>query len=349
MAKIVLASDFHFGVHRNNELFLESQLKFFKECFIPYLIKHNIDTIMMLGDFFDHRNHINIKIKNAVFDLFENHLSPFKIYMLVGNHDSYHTTTIEINSLKFLKKFDNIILIEDIEKVTIDNRDILLVPWQVDKDKFLQRVANKNIHTDVCMGHLEIGGFPLNGNRICEDGISPDVFFNNYSLIFSGHFHKRSLQKRGNSTIQYIGNPYHLTRHDIGEERGFCIFDTDTLDYYFVNNEVSIKYIKISYPNKFEENDIKGNIVDVEIDYSEGYDEVKVSDYLTLIESYKPIIAPIPKYINTLSYNNDDLEIETQTITELLHEYISTLNIENKEVIYNKIKNLFDECKGDLK
>lgn len=347
MSKIALVTDTHFGVKNGNDIFLESQLNFFRQQFIPYLKKNEIDTIIHLGDFFDNRSNLNIKVKNEIYHLLEEDLKDFNIYILVGNHDIFYKTSVEVNSLKFLGKFDNITVVEDIEKITIDGKDILMVPWQTDEEEFQQKVANKNFHCDVCCGHFEIAGFNMNKKSVAEHGLKSDLFFNNYKLIFSGHFHTRSNQKRNGGVIQYLGSPYHLTRHDIGEQRGFCILDLDTNKYRFVNNRVSLQYEVLRYPEKLDESRIKGNIVDVEIECGEDFIEKEVQDYLDKIQDMGPVVPPIPKYINVFNVEVKK-EFKSQDISELIREYVDSLELENPDAIYDRIMDLYNECKRDI-
>ena len=41
--------------------------------------------------------------------------------------------------------------------------------------------------------------------------------------------------ERDGRKIQYIGNTYQITRSDIGQPKGFCVLDTDTLEYEFID------------------------------------------------------------------------------------------------------------------
>lgn len=342
-----MLTDTHFGIKNGNDIFLDSQLAFLREQFIPYLKKNNIKTIFHLGDFFDNRNNLNIKVKNEIFTLLDEDLKDFELYIIVGNHDTFYKTSIEVNSLKFLKKFDNIHIIEDIELLKIGGRDILMVPWQTDEEQFRAKVADKNIHCDICCGHFEITGFKFNKAHVCENGLGTDLFFNNYKFIFSGHFHSRSHQKRNGNVIQYLGSPYHLTRHDIGEHRGFCVLDLDNLKYRFVNNRVSLRYEVLKYPQEFNETLIKGNIIDVEIECDTDFDEKKVQDYLDAIQELEPIIPPIPKYINVFNVEIKQ-EFQSQDVADLIREYVESLDIDDKEEIYKRIIDLYDDCRKDL-
>lgn len=348
MNKVAIITDTHFGVHSGSPLFLESQMKFFKEQFVPYLKENGIKDIIHLGDFYDNRNSINVLVKTEVYKLFEEYLKDFNITILVGNHDSFFKTTISVNSLKFLKQFPNVTLVEDVELHKFNGRDILLVPWQVDNEEFRQRVANKQTDCEVLMGHLEIQGFKFNNKAVCEHGLKTDMFMNNFKLVFSGHFHTRSSIKRKDQVIQYIGNPYHLTRHDIDDDRGFCVLNTDTLEYEFINNNVSIRYVKLTYPDAIEPEKIAGNIVDVYINQTKDVNDIDIEKYFRQLEKIGTATPPKPKIINE-EVETEIKDIKFQETIDMIQEYINSLeDVENKKEIFSKIQDLYEECKKDL-
>jgi len=345
--KVVMISDMHFGVHKSNLIYLQSQLAFFRNQFIPYLVENDIKIIFMLGDLFDNRQALNIAVYNEVYKLFSEDLSIFDIKILVGNHDIFYKTSVATNSLKFLTLFPNVEVYEDIELLEVHDRKILIVPWQVDNLEFRNRVANKNIHCDVCMGHFEVVGFKMTSSNsdACALGLPSSVLFENYSLTFSGHFHHRSMKMLNGSVVQYIGNPYHLTRHDIGEDRGFCILDLEDLKYEFVSNTESLRYVSIDYPDAFTEKDIKGNVVDVNVIYDEKYNEDEVQKYLNRIEKLKPAFSPNLKITNNFQ-TTSTVEYKQQTILELFKEYVQSINsIENKDEIYSLLVEIYNSCK----
>jgi len=102
MNNVAIISDWHLGIKKSNDLFFQSQLSFFRDQFEPYLKKNGITEIFFLGDLFDNRVSLNIKIKNEALNIFDNILKNYKIYLLIGNHDCFYTNTIDVNSLKFL-------------------------------------------------------------------------------------------------------------------------------------------------------------------------------------------------------------------------------------------------------
>jgi DNA repair exonuclease SbcCD nuclease subunit len=135
---VALISDLHLGCKKNSDVFLNNHIKYLTDEFIPYLKKHGINYIFILGDIYDNRNSINIKVKNAIYDLFEQQFKDFNVYMIVGNHDTYFKTSIDTHSLKFFKKFENITVIDDVERIELNNKKILMVPWQTDNEQFIQ-------------------------------------------------------------------------------------------------------------------------------------------------------------------------------------------------------------------
>lgn len=344
--KIALISDTHFGIKKSSRPFLKSQIRFFKEEFIPYLNQNFIDTICILGDLFDNRNNINVYMKNEVFNLFKNHLYPFKIYIFPGNHDIYYKTSIEVNSLKFLGKFENVNLIEEIEVKNFDNKKVLFVPWQIDYNDFRKRVAEKNTHCDVCLGHFDIIGFPFNSSIICQKGLQSDLFLKNYTLTFSGHFHKRHIHKQKDREVIMIGSPYELTRNDKGDKRGFCILDLDNLKYDFVNSKKTIKFIDVKYPKKVTKRRIKGNVVDIQVDYDIGKSsDDAIQEYIQKIESFEPVYPP-NVHLNHNLFEKEEMSYEVKSITELINDYIQNLDIDNKEEVHSMINELYKNSKS---
>lgn len=342
-----MVTDTHFGRYKNNPTFLESQLKFFNEQFFPYLEKNKIDTIVHLGDIFENRNNVNINVLNAVDKLIENQFSKYNTYFLVGNHDSYFKTSIDVNSVKTFRKFKNITVVDDITRTKFGDKSALLVSWRVDKAEFMKKVANKNIECNLCFGHFEINGFNLNNAKTCDFGIDPEFFMNNFDITFSGHFHGRKLLEKNGKKVQYIGNAYQLTRGDIDAERGFCILDTDTMKYEFINNEKSIQFKKFKFPEKFTKEDIEGNSVDVIVDVGKKYKEKDLQKYMMFLEDYKPFQAELKLENNVDVTAKGDYKI--QSTEDLIEEYINDTDFDDdtKKDVNEKMIELYKECKGE--
>ena len=162
-------------------------------------------------------------------------------------------------------------------------------------------------------------------------------------MTFTGHFHKRSCRYKGENRIQYLGSPYQITRNDKGEEKGFAILDVESGEYEFYENKNCMKFVEIKFPEEFTRERIEGNIVDVVVEYDENYKESLVQKYMRIVEKYEPMFAPTMK-IENLMIAGDVKEVEKQSIEDLLKEYVFSLEIENKDFIYNELIDLLKEC-----
>lgn len=342
--KVGLIADLHFGIHKSSNIFLDSQLKYFNDEFIPYLKNNTINDVFILGDIFDNRNSINVKIINEVYHLFDELSKVSKLYILIGNHDMYLKTNNDIHSLKFLKKFENIKLIDDKEIIEINDKKILLSSWQIDENDFTKYL--NNVTADYCFGHFDINGFKMNKFKNCDMGFN-DKIFHRFKKVFSGHYHLRSSQTKNNTEIIYVGTPYSFTRDDINEEKGFCVLDLEKDNYEFINNKNSIKFILIKYPTEINKDLIKNNIVDVQVEYNDKYNEADFQNYLQKIETFSPISVST-KLINNFLTGDEIKNVEeykTTDILSLIDQYIMGLDINNKEKIERIIHELYEEVK----
>ena len=342
---VALLTDTHFGVSKSSQVFLESSLAWFRDFFIPRLKALNINTIYHLGDLFDNRSSLDIRVLNEVLKLFREDLKDFNIFILVGNHDSTFRDRIDINSVECLREFSNVQII-DSPKLILDGK-VALVPWVVNKDEFDKFMTENK--PDITCGHFEVMCGKIKDNK---DSIDPNYFVDKTKLVLSGHYHSRQDIKYVGGTIRYIGNTYHLTRTDIGEERGFAILNTDTSELEFINDEsVALKYLRVKYPCEISKEFVDGNIVDVYVDISEeGYDEKEFNKYVSNIESYGTVLPPNVKIERTDIVRVENFDVSGSTSTrDILSSYVAGLNIDPilKEKVNNKINLLYDKIEKE--
>ncbi len=349
MLKVALATDLHFGVKKGSDLFLNSQLKFFREVFIPHVIKNKIKDVVWLGDTFDNRNHVSIKVMKSVIDLVEEITEHARLTVLVGNHDMFYTNRNDVHSLEMFKKNPKVRVIDRNQVVDFDGRKIFISPWVVDEPEYISQISSLPSSVKICMGHLELSGFKMFRDTVCDHGISANHFFDAFDLTLSGHFHVRNELIKDGKRITYIGNPYHLTRSDIGDDRGFCTLDIDNLELEYFNNTVSIEFKKIIYPQEVTKEMICGNVIDVYVDYDDSYSEESFQAYLKNIESLEPAQAPTVK-INNVGINRIDEEVDVENLSteELFEEFMKTQEIPNSDKVYTKLIEIFNECKREI-
>ena len=128
--KIAVITDTHYGARKGADYIHSYFKKFYDNVFFPYLEKHNIDTIIHMGDMFDSRKSIDYQSlewsKRVVFEP----LKKYKVYAITGNHDAYYKNTNKVNSPELLlKDYDNIITYSKPTEINVGGLDILLLPW----------------------------------------------------------------------------------------------------------------------------------------------------------------------------------------------------------------------------
>jgi predicted MPP superfamily phosphohydrolase len=128
---VVFISDVHFGV-RNGSLEWNNNIKnYFNDFFIPHVksIQKRGRKVMVVvaGDYFDSRQHIDINVMNTACDVMEELTKVCPVYMLVGNHDIYKNNELDITSLRCLRNIKKVCIIDKISKVVIKN-DVKFLP-----------------------------------------------------------------------------------------------------------------------------------------------------------------------------------------------------------------------------
>jgi predicted phosphodiesterase len=246
--KVCVISDTHWSARKSSKLFQDYFELFYKNVFFPYLEENNITTVLHLGDAFDSRKSIDFSGLEWTQRVVLEPLSNYTVHLLTGNHDVALKNSNKINSPSLLlQQYPNITVYSEPTEVNIENLPIVLVPWinQENEQQTLDLI--KRTSAPVCMGHLELNGFVAHKGHVMEDSRDP-IQFNKFDKVFSGHFHSRS----DNGKIYYFGNPYEIYFNDVDEDRGFIVFDTETLEHEYVNNPY-----KLHYQIYYEDNDLK--------------------------------------------------------------------------------------------
>jgi len=231
--KIAIITDTHYGARKGSKHLHEYFEKFYNDIFFPELEKNDIDTIVHMGDIFDSRKSIDYYSlewsKRVIFEP----MKKYKVHAITGNHDCYYKNTNEINSPELLlKDYPNITTYSKAEEIVLDGLQILLLPWiNVENYDESKKMIDEST-SKVAMGHLEINGFKATRGHMMETGMDTTVF-DKFDAVYSGHYQTRST----NGKIHYLGNPYEMFWNDVNDvNRGFHLFDTDTLEHTPVNN-----------------------------------------------------------------------------------------------------------------
>lgn len=323
--KIALVTDTHFGVRNNNSLFFDYFGRFFEDLFFPYLEEHGIDTIVHAGDHLDNRKTINVLAGQKFNELWIQNLVKRNLteHAIIGNHTAYYRNTNKINSLShFYDDKKNLHLYDQSPKeVEIGGVVWGMVPWITtdNRDECLEFIETTK--AEIICGHFEITGFYMDGGAKCENGIGVHLL-KRFKRVFSGHFHKK--QTVGN--IYYLGTPYDLTYADLGEQKGFHVFDTETFDLEFVPNPEKLFH-------RFYYDDSKHDYDWDEYDFSmlencfvkvvvlEKNDEVKYESLLDKLEESSVYRLDISETVADPTDDEDSVDMSMSTL-EIINRYI---------------------------
>ena len=237
--KIAIITDQHFGARKNSKLFHDYFLKFYEDIFFPTLIKEGITTIVDMGDTFDSRKGVDFVslewAKNHYYDRLAE--LGITVHTIIGNHTAYYKNTNDLTGVGlFLREYDNVKIYPEAEEVRLDKTKFLFVPWINSENQVKTFELIDETDSPCVMGHLELNGFMATRGHYMEHGMDASVF-DKFDRVFTGHYHMRSNQ--GN--VFYLGNPYEMYWNDVNDRnRGFHLFDTDTLVHTPINNPYQI-------------------------------------------------------------------------------------------------------------
>lgn len=326
MAIVAIIGDTHFGASNSNDFFLQYQEGFFREL-IPVLKENNVTDFIHLGDVYDIRKAINYKTLKKTHKFFTEILqeSGFNIHLIVGNHDSYYKSSLEINAVRELLGWTGFNIYDAPEEISIDSSKFLMVPWICpdNQEKCLSMIDNSL--ADVCCGHFDISGFYMMKNVINQSGLASSLF-DKFKRTFSGHFHIPS----NHSKIIYVGSPYELSWNDYNDLKRTVLYDTETDKITFLENHETI-FEKVFYGEKssikiLEETDFSNKILKVYVDQKNNGYEFDL--FLKKIKDSNPHLLTVVENVNIVEDEQIHEFIKKDTL-EFLTEYIDESELEN--------------------
>tara|TARA_B100001142_G_scaffold152527_1_gene153135 strand:+ start:174 stop:1214 length:1041 start_codon:yes stop_codon:yes gene_type:complete len=336
--KVAIITDQHFGCRKNSKLFHDYFLQFYNDVFFPYLEENGITEVIDMGDTFDSRKGIDFSALAWAKDNYYDRLRDMGIivHTIVGNHTAYYKNTNKVNAVDLLlREYENVHVYDVSTEVEIGNLPILFIPW-INKEN--EESTFKFIQASDClyaMGHLELAGFRVNKQIVMDHGHASELY-SKFEKVFSGHYHTRSDDGR----IYYLGNPYEMFWSDVGDRRGFTIFDTETHEHFPVDNPYRLFY-NIYYEDTdhqtFDAREYENKIVKVIVRkktnikkfdkfidklYSSNVSELKVIENFSIVEpeefeafESEDTLSILNRYIGEAEINLDKSKIQ-----KMIHE-----------------------------
>lgn len=315
-----------FGARNDSPLFIENQLAFYENIFIPEIKKRGVDTVLMLGDTWDRRKYVNLNTLHVFKQRFFKPLYDMgvKIKMIYGNHDVYYRNTNDVNSVDFLEKeFPNIEVISSSKIFDFDGTKIGLISWIHSGN--LEEGLNfiKTADCDVLAGHFEIKTFEMVRGSYCDSGFDKRIF-DRFEKVISGHFHVISDDGR----IHYLGNAHQLNWSDYGLRKGFWFLDTNTRELELVENPHSL-YEKIYFKEdidliKFDYEQYSSKIVRVFVKNFEIQNKKKLDlfvDRLTA-RAFSVEVHEISTVDQEEESDNAEINIDSSDTMGIIDQYI---------------------------
>jgi predicted phosphodiesterase len=347
--KIALLTDTHWGIRGDNVKFLDYFKKFYSEHFFPFLERHNIDTVVHLGDLVDRRKYINIYTAKRLKEDFFDQLIARKIdyHQLIGNHDTYLRNTNEVNSFSLIAGSHNFKFYDRATEVSFAGKKILFTPWICEDNYEHAMKMIRDTRATICFGHLELGGFQMYRGLPSHDGMSASVF-SKFDLVCSGHYHTRS--KSGN--VQYLGAACEYTWSDFEDPRGFNVYDTATDELTFVQNPITM-FKKVFYDDfnkdmkdvmSLEVESCKDKIVKVVV--KNKTNPYWFDNFIEKIENIGVIeLQVVEDHLNLSLEDDSDIIDEAESTMSIFNKYIDGLESKmNKTKLRRVILELHDEA-----
>lgn len=268
--RIWFITDTHLGVRNNSNEWIDSMREYFFDWFFPMVEKEyqEGDVLLHLGDWYDSRQSVNLKVLNLGIEIAERMSEIFSdgIYVLIGNHDIWGKSTNDINSLKSIKWIPNFTIFEEPETLKLGTKTFCMMPWRKDAEAESETLDSFDVHDYLCC-HTDIRGLKFNRYVNVEKGINIDQV-KKFGRVYSGHIHYS--QKSDN--VIMLGSPYELTRSDMDNPKFILRLDIESGEEIAFRNNFSPKFMKCffndileSTPTELNEK-FANNFIDVMID-----------------------------------------------------------------------------------
>ena len=197
------------------------------------------DVLLHLGDVFDNRQQLNLLAQHRAIGMFERFGELFTggVIAIAGNHDVMRKNSNDVCSLDCLKWVPGVRVVKEPEVVDLGGVPSLLMPWRPGPDEEKACIDAHALHDPrYLFCHTEVRGLRMGGAQVSTHGIEGSAL-TAFKGVYAGHIHLRQTL----SNVVMCGNPYQMTRGDLGNQKGFHVLDpiTGNLDFHGVSKSIS--------------------------------------------------------------------------------------------------------------
>jgi len=320
--------DLHIGNNKNNPLFHKITTDY-AHWVKSICNERNITHIIQMGDVFHDRTSVNLTSLQCAYEFFDI-LKEFKIDIIVGNHDCWFLDNSSVNSLSLLKNWPNITVHDEPGQ----DEWFVYLPWGID----MKHMPCGKIG----IGHLEVAGYQMNKNKICENGLKGVELMENFELLLSGHFHKPQERKYSKKRFIYTGSAFQLNWGESGENKFIYIVNPETLSVESIENTLSPRFeyihsdkdyhkipnnfIAINIPNKNDADTLISQLQALNpLDIKTQYTELDITETDQNIEEFKivNILEIIDEFSTSMINITDDQQKTVAEELKLLYNSLS--------------------------
>jgi DNA repair exonuclease SbcCD nuclease subunit len=242
-------------------------------------INYEIDIVLFAGDLFHSRGILRVSTFNSIYEEIARIKTVVSSFgMLVGNHDQ-ETKHGDVHACY---AFDSIVQVLDrggwhtfFGSNDNERLHVFAVPYTTDKEEIesLLKIAETSKppgEPTCCLAHIGISGAEVGSNFVLVNSDNPTIIpFTRpkFDQVFLGHYHKYQLLAQN---VRYIGSTHQHNWGDVGQNRGYCIWDTDDGSVSFTGLRSAPKFVwhdaDEMVTDSTLEKKVKGNFVRVKYD-----------------------------------------------------------------------------------
>lgn len=322
--KVAFYSDLH--IYNHHRLLINSETSFNILSYIKeFCIENGITKVFSLGDFF----HTKAKayaphVIQAWLKLKEFYKAGIEHTMIIGNHDMANPNNT-MNSILFVFS-DYCKIVPDYSFLDIDNVRLHLMSYTNTMFKdFIYHDKKKNI----LLGHLDIIGFQMTNGFEASEGYKISDFDQFYT-VFSGHYHKHQTKRN----IVYVGSPYQTSFGERDQKHGFVVFDTETLEWEFVEIDIAPKY-KVLEINKLDDltpDVVQNNFLKVKLN-SGDINKLKLKEKLIELGAISVDIIPLEDSKEIEKYYDRNISDKPEEIAKSYLDSINNLSMDKHKLL----------------
>ena len=190
-----------------------------------FVSTEQVDHIVFGGDLFHTHGIIDSNVLKVAYEGIAEIMEASNCYMdmLVGNHDTA-TKDMSTHSLHWLNSIPGVRVIDKPTHNDLENHadPFSFLPYTEDADVLKKFFADAN---EFCFMHQGMVNVPMASGFVVNEIMNYEMIPDHVKHVFTGHYHPFRLVGE-KATV--IGSVMQHTWADMGYNRGFLIFDTDT-------------------------------------------------------------------------------------------------------------------------